>query len=367
MAFPYVRAYSDWKNAASGSGGGDTSTPITEATLDLIEAGIVSLSTILELVSTKGDLLVATADNAYARQGVGSNDQLLFAASAVANGLEWGDITSMDSTTSLAGSNVDMTWPSHRRIWYVNPGTVGGSLRTVSAPPAEGSILILRNGAASGTLTVKYLSSPNFPTIPHFYMLTAADRVLALGAIMIFVFQNGYWVEMANNTAASGTLALVTSLPGSPTDGQECILVDSTSAPTYQWRLRYNSTTTKWHYLGGTPGFHEIATSESTSSTTYAALATAGPLFALPVAGDYDVEFGAKFTVNNTITMSYDIGGTGAVDGDSISANNNTGSHSRLRRKTGLTAVTLTAKYKVDTGTHSAMNRWMRITPVKLG
>jgi len=174
-------------------------------------------------------------------------------------------------------------------------------------------------------------------------------------------------VEMANNTAASGTLALVTSLPGSPTDGQECILVDSTSAPTYQWRLRYNSTTTKWHYLGGTPGFHEIATSESTSSTTYAALATAGPLFALPVAGDYDVEFGAKFTVNNTITMSYDIGGTGAVDGDSISANNNTGSHSRLRRKTGLTAVTLTAKYKVDTGTHSAMNRWMRITPVKLG
>jgi hypothetical protein len=166
---------------------------------------------------------------------------------------------------------------------------------------------------------------------------------------------------------AAGIPTPATTLPGSPTAGQLAILVDSTSAPTWSWLLIYNGTTTKWHYLGGTPGFHEIATAESTSSTTYVALATAGPLFALPVAGDYDVEIGSKFIVNNTINMSYDIGGTGAVDADRLTANNNTGQHSRVRRKTGLTAVTLTAKYKVDTGTHTAENRWMRVTPVKIG
>jgi hypothetical protein len=44
MAYPYTRAQADWKNASSATGGGDTSTPITEAALDTIEAGIKSLS-----------------------------------------------------------------------------------------------------------------------------------------------------------------------------------------------------------------------------------------------------------------------------------------------------------------------------------
>lgn len=47
-----------------------------------------------------------------------------------------------------------------------------------------------------------------------------------------------------------------TTLPASPVDGQEAILVNSTTAPTYQWRLRYNASSTsayKWECLGGIP------------------------------------------------------------------------------------------------------------------
>ena len=40
-----------------------------------------------------------------------------------------------------------------------------------------------------------------------------------------------------------------TTLPASPVDGQEAILVDSVTNPTYQWRFRYNAGSTsayKW-------------------------------------------------------------------------------------------------------------------------
>src|SRR6516164_9624771 len=45
-----------------------------------------------------------------------------------------------------------------------------------------------------------------------------------------------------------------TTLPASPVDGQEAILVDSITNPTYQWRLRYNAGSTsayKWEFVGG--------------------------------------------------------------------------------------------------------------------
>jgi hypothetical protein len=43
-------------------------------------------------VTTKGDLLVATASGTVARQGVGSNTQVLTADSTLTNGIKWADI-----------------------------------------------------------------------------------------------------------------------------------------------------------------------------------------------------------------------------------------------------------------------------------
>jgi hypothetical protein len=71
--------------------------------------------------------------------------------------------------------------------------------------------------------------------------------------------------EPAPAAAASpvGVIPLVTALPATPFDGQECILVDSLTAPTRHERRRYNATSGKWAFLGGTM---ELAYAEYTGA-----------------------------------------------------------------------------------------------------
>jgi hypothetical protein len=172
--------------------------------------------------------------------------------------------------------------------------------------------------------------------------------------------------------AAAGVVNYATTLPGSPGNGDETILVDSLASPTFSWRLRFNSTLAMWEYIGGRAAFSEVTTAETTSSSTYVALATAGPSIVLPVAGDYEVTIGAHMEISaqSAPRMSYDIGGTGAVDADAIGGQMDAGSrryaYSKTRVKVGLGAVTLTAKYRTSANTGTFLDRWMRVTPVKL-
>jgi hypothetical protein len=168
-----------------------------------------------------------------------------------------------------------------------------------------------------------------------------------------------------------------TTLPGSPTDGQEAILVDSITLPTYQWRFRWNngsSNTDKWEFTGGAPAVVAVDTLESTTSTTYVALTTAGPSFTVPRAGVYEVEVRCAFTGNSSQTrgfMSYDIGGTGAVDADGIEtvpqgANEQTFDFTRV--KSGLAASTaLTCKYKLGAANScSFARRQICVLPIRV-
>lgn len=177
--------------------------------------------------------------------------------------------------------------------------------------------------------------------------------------------------------AWAGTASYGTALPGSPVDGQEHILVDSTTAPTYSWRFRYVAAkfTNKWVFIGGAPGYHEIDTAESTNSGTFAALVTDGPTFAVPVAGDYIVEIGAEAYVTAgaavSIFMSFAIGGALAQNTEqlvfTIAGNSHINSGQRSN-KLDLSAVTLTAKYRTDSAvTGSWQKRWMRVTPIAVG
>lgn len=175
-------------------------------------------------------------------------------------------------------------------------------------------------------------------------------------------------------------ISYATTLPGSPADGDLHVLVDSESAPTWSWMFRYVAAkaSNKWVFIGGPPAVAETGmgtTFEGTASTSYAALATAGPSLAVPVAGDYIVTIGADIRndTNADPWMSYDIGGTGAVDADgALSTWGNAGNGAaivKIRRKNGLTAVTLTAKYKAgDVGaTANFRNRFMTLMPVAIG
>jgi hypothetical protein len=174
-----------------------------------------------------------------------------------------------------------------------------------------------------------------------------------------------------------------TSLPGSPVDGQHSTLTDSTTVPTYAWQFVYSAAAAKWVFIGGSPKTSQVATSETTTSTTYAALTTAGPSVALPLAGTYEIIIGCTMlatgnTNEGNSLMSYDIGGTGAVDNDAVAAMTviaASGFHDpnattmRSQVKTGLTAVTLTAKYRNTTASNTVAfsQRFMHVRPVLIG
>lgn len=181
------------------------------------------------------------------------------------------------------------------------------------------------------------------------------------------VWNNGtlQWVP---GTVAAGPGAPVTALPGSPTDTQQVIFTDSTTAPTFAWLLQWSTAASKWFFVGGSPITAEVATSETTASATYAALATAGPSVTLSRAGTYVVSHGfSGFSSNQNAMMSYDIGGTGAVDADWVIQANLSGSPARTQVKSGITAATsLVSKYRASLagGTQTYEKRWISAYPV---
>jgi hypothetical protein len=97
-----------------------------------------------------------------------------------------------------------------------------------------------------------------------------------------------------------------TTLPASPADGQEAILVDSVTAPTYQWRFRYNAQSTsayKWEFVGGSSmrslgGGAAVPTSGALTDCSLAALVIAR-------AGIYQYSFGASVYNGGTFAGAY--------------------------------------------------------------
>jgi len=77
------------------------------------------------------------------------------------------------------------------------------------------------------------------------------------------------------------------TLPTSPTDGQEAILVDNLTAPTYQWRFRRNAGASgayKWEFIGGAPYAPAQAASVAIAASGWTAV---GSAFVIPRTGEY--------------------------------------------------------------------------------
>ena len=169
---------------------------------------------------------------------------------------------------------------------------------------------------------------------------------------------------------------MVTALPGSPADGQEVILCDDVSNPTYAWRFRYVAakTSNKWVFIGGPPKIAVVPTAEATSSATYVALATAGPSFTIPVAGDYIITVGSLINPGATVGSihSYDIGATGAVDANGAQWTGNTswlGTPMKTNFHQGLAAGTaIVSKYRNQTAAAATYSgRSLTVQPVAVG
>lgn len=173
--------------------------------------------------------------------------------------------------------------------------------------------------------------------------------------------------------------APVTSLP--TTDlyvGRRIVYVaDATNG--VHWDLVFDGVGSyPWKYVGGPELYAEVEADEGTGSTAYVDLATVGPSVALPLAGDYMVSHGFNGyntnASNQDMNMSYAIGGAAAVNADAVepfvpaSTAPGRGNWARTRRKPGLAAVTLTAKYRVSGGANGQFfDRWLSAKPIRVG
>lgn len=82
-----------------------------------------------------------------------------------------------------------------------------------------------------------------------------------------------------------------TSLPASPVDGQEAILVDVLGGANYSWRFRYNASSSsprKWEFIGGTPWMVADSANPGTQGAGWHELST--PALTIPRSGYYMVE-----------------------------------------------------------------------------
>jgi hypothetical protein len=111
-----------------------------------------------------------------------------------------------------------------------------------------------------------------------------------------------------------------TTLPASPYDGQEYVLVDSLTNPTYQWRFRYAAGSTsayKWEFVGGIPAT-TVPGGTFTSDGSWRAFTTGS--ITIPRTGEYLVDGGysSSFTAagiayvgfGKSATIQLNTGGT---------------------------------------------------------
>lgn len=188
---------------------------------------------------------------------------------------------------------------------------------------------------------------------------------------------NAYRVFVTQGVGAPP--AYVTTLPGSPYDGQEVYLqVDATNGINWHFRYRAGSASAyKWEFLGGPPLDSRVDALEISTSTTYVDLTTAGPSVTVPRAGDYELSFGCfpfNGEANEYVRMSPRIGSTAPVDADSATLYGQVSGQSgsaiaRTIVKTCAASDLIKCQYlgTVAGGTNfNAAWRWLSVIPVRV-
>jgi len=350
------------------------------------------------IVDAKGDLIGASGNDTPARVAVGADGQVLVADSTQPTGLKWAP--SPSGLPPVAGHEGHwLKVVGGAAVWeqanYVPLSTVttkgdlivgslAGAVTRLGVAGADGRVLTsdagqplgmswqVPAGGGGGGLDWEGVFNPATAYV-------GGDVVTYQG--VVFGAVNPSTGQTPPLPAAPpmpvGVIQLVTTLPATPFDGQEVVYVDSLTAPTFAWRLRYvaGKTPYPWVFVGGSSLFAEVTTSEAIAGATYAG--PTGPNVAVPLAGEYAVTIGCRVdTTDATVAvlyMSYDVGATGANDNDAlIWAKDNTvnaryGGLSRERVKVLAAPATLAARYKKSAGATNLADRWMRVTPRAVG
>jgi hypothetical protein len=120
---------------------------MTAGRIPSIEGGIQPT-----LLTTKGDIIVATGNATLTRQGVGSNNQVLMADSAQADGIKWANEATATLTTtgdtlyaSAANTPARLAIGSTGQVMTVASGVPSW------ATPSSGGMTLLASGSLSGS------------------------------------------------------------------------------------------------------------------------------------------------------------------------------------------------------------------------
>lgn len=203
----------------------------------------------------------------------------------------------------------------------------------------------------------------------------------AVDATVLIGWENGIYLASA---------PLVTSLPGSPVDGQEVnYLADATNGVV--WHLVYRAASGKWLMSGGPQLHSEIANGGNgylaALNNAYGDLgspSSPGPSIVVPLAGDYYLSYGffCYFSnISNANPVGYaspQIGATAATDQDSVQAapgftvpagQQHMHNEARTIKKVGLAAgSTIMLKFKYQNAPPVLTdNRWLDLIPIKVG
>lgn len=139
----------------------------------------------------------------------------------------------------------------------------------------------------NGDVTDADIINANFTSTKTAVNGNLSDENLASNAALAISKLAGYPADGTKSLLGDGTwgsvgagasIGYAVGLPASPTSGQEYILVDSVTLPTYQWRFRYNSgssNTDKWEFIGGSPLNAQGTMSNLTNAYTTIASVTA--------------------------------------------------------------------------------------------
>ena len=168
-------------------------------------------------------------------------------------------------------------------------------------------------------------------------------------------------------------VSYATTLPASPVDGQEAILVDSLTAPTYSWRFRYNAGSThaqKWEYTGGAPAVSSVGVGTSTTVGGITDLSNYGPAITVPRPGVYLAQGSAGCTHQVEAQMGLNIvdedGATIAYNRIFYANENANVSVQRLCNLSAANEVRLRYTVAGGAGQHTWGGRVLTITPVRV-
>lgn len=148
IAFSKMAALSNSIVPVTNGSGVITSSAVTATELSYLSGVTSAIQTqinsrqLRSVLTTKGDLYVATASDTVARQGVGANGQILVADSGQTNGIKWAYPTL--GVTTVKTADYTITDTDQVNVVAVNPG---GSTVNITLPTAadnDGRIICLK-------------------------------------------------------------------------------------------------------------------------------------------------------------------------------------------------------------------------------